>query len=81
MSTVTLRDLCNQDDDGAPFVMSGTLEQAIAYLDGPVRRDTRAEDVQVVDAVVAELRSGQFDSGATGATRLGVELTRTGADS
>lgn len=78
MSTVTLRDVDNRDADGAPFVLEGTLEQAIAYIDGPVRRDVVPGAEYRVDDVLAKLRADHFDVGADLARRtLGVYLSQS----
>lgn len=39
MSKITLRDVDNRDDNGAPFEFTGTREQIVGYLDGPLRGD------------------------------------------
>lgn len=82
MSTVTLRDVDNRDDDGTPFVLEGTLEQAIAYLDGPVRRDALNGSEYLVDNVIAMLQAGDFYGAANlGRMTLGIYLSQSGATS
>lgn len=39
MSQITLRDVDNRDDAGAPYEFTGTPEQIVGYLDGPLRGD------------------------------------------
>lgn len=39
MTEITLRDVDNRDDAGAPYEFTGTREQIVGYLDGPLRSD------------------------------------------
>lgn len=59
--TITLRDIDNRDDDGAPFEATGPAEQIIRYLDGALRNDlTFDADASAIDDAIAAIRRGDI---------------------
>jgi hypothetical protein len=53
---ITLRDIDNRGDDGAPYEFTGTAEQIIGYLDGPLRRDLRDDSALDIEGAIAAIR-------------------------
>lgn len=74
---ITLRDIDNRDDAGAPFEFTGDVDSVVRYLDGAVRSDltdgaTAGADL---DEAIALLRGGSVEM-ASGLLRpMSVYLT------
>ncbi|MGJ3403238.1 hypothetical protein [Glutamicibacter sp. Je.9.36] len=73
-TTITLRDMDNRDDAGAPFEFTDTTDQAIKYIDGPLRKDIR-EGGPLVDRLIALLRANVHGSAIAMARHWGVYLS------
>lgn len=77
MTTLHLQDPDNRDDQGVGFEFTGTIDQVIGYLDGPLRRDVMERSVHFVDYAIALLRARMFTPAFSYARQVGVYLTRS----
>lgn len=80
---IHLQDPDNRDDMGASYEFTGTVERAITYLDGPVRKDLRPGAVVAVEALdraIQKLREGDLKAAIPAARRVGVYLSRVGGE-
>lgn len=55
---ITLRDVDNRDDAGAPFEFTNSPDSVVSYIDGPLRRDLRTDEG--LDDAVAAVRAGDL---------------------
>lgn len=63
MAEITLRDIDNRDEDGAPYEITVAHESVIGYLDGPLRRDlTDAVFGEDIDEAINHVRAGRLDA-------------------
>lgn len=61
MTLIRLRDVDNRDDQNRPFVLRGSADDVIAYLEGPVRSDTRTRaGKHAIENGVAAIRRGDL---------------------
>lgn len=88
MSTYTLRDIDNRDDDWTPFEATGTLAELAGYIDGPLLADLTDPGTEpgewgaVVRAIAAEMRADSLTSESRARlAELGVTIAEAGAES
>ena len=72
---IHLSDPDNRDDVGGSYEFTGTAEQVIAYLDGPLRGDVMESGQPDLDTAIAALRAGHFEQAQHSAQAVGVWLT------
>lgn len=67
MTTITLQDLDNRDDEWTRYQFTGTAEKVIGYIDGPVRRDLTevAVSTGLLDSAIEHLRAERFVAAAS----------------
>ena len=75
---ITLRDIANRGDDGAPYEFEGTPDQIIGYLDGPLRRDLRDDSTLDVEGAIAAVRRDDLIT-ANGILNRGAVIYLTGS--
>lgn len=73
----TLRDIDNRDDDEAPYEFTGTAEQIIGYLNGPLRSDLVATyDTSRLDSAIEAVRTGDLEAANEHLADMAVHLRR-----
>lgn len=73
---ISLRDIDNRDEDDRPYEATLTVEQAVGYLDGPLRRDTAGRAHERIDVAIDALRAGDVDRAADNVAALGIRLRK-----
>ncbi|MGZ0070000.1 hypothetical protein [Microbacterium arborescens] len=77
---ITLQDIDNRDDAGAPFEFTGDVDEVVKYLDGPLRGDlTEAASTADLDEAISALRAGDGEDASTRLRSFGVYLTTHGS--
>ncbi|WP_102158717.1 hypothetical protein [Zhihengliuella halotolerans] len=72
-----LSDPDNRDDQGASYEFTGTADQIVAYLDGPVRADTvESNAYRAINRAITSLRAVDFEAARASARRVGVYLSK-----
>ncbi|QDB74569.1 hypothetical protein SEA_MELBA_65 [Gordonia phage Melba] len=68
-----LRDVDNRGPDGEPHEITGTPDELIAYLDGPVRRDLiGAQGAELLTQLIAAYNAGDIDTARTIGPKLSI---------
>lgn len=75
---ITLRDVDNRDDGGAPYEFTGYARKVIGYLDGPLRGDVHDEDG--LDAAIEYVRAEDIDKANALLSRMSIHLRFTDAE-
>lgn len=74
---ITLRDIDNRDDNGAPYEITTSVESVIGYLDGPLRRDLSDQEIggPDIDEAIEHLRAGRIDEANALVNHMSVQLS------
>ena len=77
MADITLRDIDNRDQDGAPFEFTGSADQVIAYIDGALRSDLTEPELHadLLDEAIAHVRAGNLRAANSALNVMSVYLS------
>lgn len=73
-TTLHMMDADNRDDHGASFQITGTPEQVIAYLNGPLRNDLLPEAQPKADTAAALLKAKLYSEARAFTRHLGIYI-------
>jgi hypothetical protein len=83
VAEITLRDVDNRDENGAPYEITVAHESVIGYLDGPLRRDLTEPDLHadLIDAAIEHVRAGRIREANGLLNNMSIYLSVPGASS